>query len=605
MLYNKKTFLLLIIFLVIFSGTVCSNDDFINLNFKGVDLRDALRTIAEYAEVNLIADESVKGQITINLKNLSFQNALKLISESSGLGWEYKNNTYFVAKESRINDLFSEFTFKKINIKNRNANEIKLILKEIYPDIQTSVDIKNNDLFLRGEVKKLREVEKTILVMDKKSFVNNEEISFEFIEIKTGSFEEIIKTINLLYPKIETIILDEINKILIYGNQKDNQNVKQIINNHFQNKKIPNSYKYSLILNKTLYDRIENLISKYKEELIIFYEEKNEILYLEGEKENVDFLLNLINKIKEERKPNIVIENVKLNYISIEYVENLAQKIFPEINFHSNFQRSLITVKGSENKVEELFSILEKIDKPKKQIMIEAKILEVSFRDLKELGVNPGDLSRIRILEKKDSIVSLEWPELFKLLKENGSAKVLASPTLLTVEGKKAELLIGDKIPMKTTNDGEEEIKYIEAGINLNFLPLLTSENEIILDINPKVSSLGETIGGSLPSINTREVNTTVRLNNKETFIIAGLIQEDIIKTKKAIPILEDIPLLGNIFKSYEESNRQNEVIIMLKPYIIDDYNKEKDNSSQEEGKFRLNIEEYNVWKEKMDKIKI
>jgi len=236
--------------------------------------------------------------------------------------------------------------------------------------------------------------------------------------------------------------------------------------------------------------------------------------------------------------------------------------------------------------------------------MIEAQILEVSFRELKELGVNPGDLSRIKILDKKELDIDIELAEMFKLLKENGSAKVLASPTLMTVEGEKAELLIGDKIPMKIDKDDHEEIKYIEAGIKLQFLPLVTTNNEILLEVNPRVSSLGESISGSLPSINTREVSTNVRLKNRETFIIAGLIQEDIIKSKIKVPVLGDIPVLGNIFKSYEKSTRQNEVIIMLKPYIIENTHIKKDNYPQKEGKFRISIEEYNVWKEKMENLK-
>ena len=604
MLYNKRLSFVLIILLIISSGTVNSSDDLINLNFKAVDLRDALRTIAEYAEVNLIADESVKGQITINLKNLSFENALKLISESSGLGWEYKNNTFFVAKENRINTLFSEYTLKKVKIKNRNAKEVKLILSDIYPDIKISLDLQNSNIFLRGENNQLKEIEKTINIIDIKPTVNNKEKNFVFIDIKSGNCEEAISAVQLLYPKIDVINLDNINKLLIYGNKKENEGVKKIIEKHFQKRPLEEIYRYSLVLKKSFYDQLKNLISEYEEEIGFYYDEENEILYLKGSKKKVEFLINLINKIKKHKKPITVIKNKNLDYISIESTEKLIQKIFPEVKYYSNFQRSLITVKGDENKVKEFLNILEKIDKPRTQIMIEAQIVEVSFRDLKELGVNPGDLSKLKILDNKDLEINLKWPELFKILKDKGSAKILAAPTLLTVEGKEAELLIGDKIPMKTTNDGKEEIKYIEAGIKLNFLPLLTSKEEIILEVNPKVSSLGETIVGSLPSIKTREVNTTVRLKNQETFIIAGLIQEDIIKSKKAIPILEEIPLLGNIFKSYEENSRQNEVIIKLKPYIINDYNKEKDNYSQQEGKSRLSIEQYNVWKEKMERIK-
>lgn len=606
MYYKKKIkfIFMILVFLIILSGTGYTSEEKINLNFKGVDLRDALRTIAEYAGVNLIADESVQGKITINLKDLSFKNALKLISESSGLDWKYKNNTFFVAKESRINALFSEYILKKIKIKNRNVKEVKVILKEIYPELQISADLKNNNLFLRGEINRLQEIEKLILLIDQKLPVINEIKDFEFIEVNVNNLEEVLKTVKLLYPEVESIILKQSNKILLYGNPVKNKEIKKIIENNFQKKSELNKYKYSLLLDKSLFEDMRKIINKYGSEINYFYEDKSGILYLEGDKKEIDFLLSLIEKIKENRKTMYIIKNKNLEYIDIKSVESLKEKIFPKIKLYSNFQRSLVTIKGEKNDVKEFINILEEIDKPRIQVMIEAKILEISFRDLKELGVNPGDLSRIKIIDNKDLDIDIELSEMFKLLKENGSAKILASPTLMTVEGEKAELLIGDKIPMKIDKDDHQEIKYIEAGINLSFLPLVTNNNEILLEVNPRVNSLGETIAGSLPSINTREVSTNVRLKNQETFIIAGLIQEDIISSKIKVPVLGDIPILGNIFKSYEKSNRQNEVIIMLKPYIIKDTIIKKDNYSQKEGKIRLSIEEYNVWKEKMENLK-
>ena len=606
MYYKKKIkfIFMILVFLIILSGTGYTSEEKINLNFKGVDLRDALRTIAEYAGVNLIADESVQGKITINLKDLSFKNALKLISESSGLDWKYKNNTFFVAKESRINALFSEYILKKIKIKNRNVKEVKVILKEIYPELQISADLKNNNLFLRGEINRLQEIEKLILLIDQKLPVINEIKDFEFIEVNVNNLEEVLKTVKLLYPEVESIILKQSNKILLYGNPVKNKEIKKIIENNFQKKSELNKYKYSLLLDKSLFEDMRKIINKYGSEINYFYEDKSGILYLEGDKKEIDFLLSLIEKIKENRKTMYIIKNKNLEYIDIKSVESLKEKIFPKIKLYSNFQRSLVTIKGEKNDVKEFINILEEIDKPRIQVMIEAKILEISFRDLKELGVNPGDLSRIKIIDNKDLDIDIELSEMFKLLRENGSAKILASPTLMTVEGEKAELLIGDKIPMKIDKDDHQEIKYIEAGINLSFLPLVTNNNEILLEVNPRVNSLGETIAGSLPSINTREVSTNVRLKNQETFIIAGLIQEDIISSKIKVPVLGDIPILGNIFKSYEKSNRQNEVIIMLKPYIIKDTIIKKDNYSQKEGKIRLSIEEYNVWKEKMENLK-
>ena len=602
MLCSKKIFLIIIsiFLLILFSYNFFEKayaENLIDLNLKGVDLRDALRTIAEIGGVNLIADESVKGSITIKLENISFEEALKLISKSKGLGWHYKDNTFFVADEKRIDEIFSDFIIKKIKINNRNSKDIEMIITSLYPEVNFSVDNKNDFLILRGKNDILKEIKNIIYFLDEEYLIKHRDVNkFTFIDVKKEEIEDIVMTIKLLFPEKEIIVLKNTSKILISGNKNNNKELLKIINEFYPKNKEKNFYKYSFKLGENTFNEIKNIINDY-DKINSSYEKNNNMLYIEGKKEDINFLINIINEFKEYKDELYLVENKKVNYLNCNYIENMAKEIFPDLKIYSDNKRSLMTIKGKNEKVKSFSSLVDKMDKPRLQVMIEAQIIEISFRYLKEFGVNPGDLSQINIISKDKLSLDYDWPDIIKLLKEKGNAKVLASPTLLTIEGEKAELLIGDKIPMKISGEESEKIKYIEAGIKLSFLPILTDKKEIILSVNPKVNSIGEIIGDSFPTINTREVNTKVRLNNKEFFVIAGLIQEDIIQSESKIPVLGDIPVFGSLFRSYNQNNRQTEVIIMLRPHIIDKSTKDSNNSSTTEGKYRSNIEEYNVWK--------
>src|SRR6056297_928139 len=88
------------------------NNDIKDMNFKGTDIRDVLRSISEVAEVNLVTDGSVKGNITIHLKSISFQKALNLITQTKGLDYKWDANTVVVATPERIKEIYEEENIK-------------------------------------------------------------------------------------------------------------------------------------------------------------------------------------------------------------------------------------------------------------------------------------------------------------------------------------------------------------------------------------------------------------------------------------------------------------------------------------------------------------
>ncbi|MGM0409283.1 MAG: type II secretion system protein GspD [Bacillota bacterium] len=600
---NKVLVIFFLFFLLIFNIPIQANSNIIDLNLKGVDLRDALRTIAELAKVNLIADKSVSGQITMNLEGLSFEDSLKLITESNGLDWKFKDNTFFVADKNRINELFEKYEVNKVKIKHRDCLKLKDILAEIYPDINFTIDKNQNILLFRSKSDIKKEIFNIISLIDRKIEENTEKKSFSIIEVDIDYLNDIKESIKLLFSNVKVIPLKASREILIYGKDTEVKSVESLIKNNFSEKREDEICEKRIIITKKTFEEILDFIKNKNYKISIIYEENTNELYLKGEKDIVDIIISIAKKLNTFNIKEKVVKKQKVNYINENIITNLTNSIYSNLDIYFDYRQSILVVKGEKSEVNNYLNFLENIDNPRPQVMIEAQILELSTRSLKEIGVEAGELSKITILSEDNSSLDFSWPDLIKYIKDRAETKVLASPSLLTIAGEKAEMLIGDKIPMKLTTDESEEIKYIEAGINLSFLPILTEKKEIILELNPKVSSIGETLVNGLPAINTREINTKVRLNDREVFVIAGLIKEDLIKSKSKIPYLADIPVLGKIFSSYNENKRENEIVILIKPYIID-YRDKSNNYEVEEGKQRVNIEEYNVWKNKMKRLK-
>ena len=154
-------------------------------------------------------------------------------------------------------------------------------------------------------------------------------------------------------------------------------------------------------------------------------------------------------------------------------------------------------------------------------------------------------------------------------------AKILAEPNLLVKSGQKGEFLAGSKIPYNivtsTGGTATTSIVFQDVGVKLNFAPEVLDNGLISLKIDPaEVSS----VSGSLqvngyPIIDTRNVRTNVELRDGESLILAGLLQEDQIRTMSKIPLLGDIPILGALFRSTEKDITEKELVFFITPKLI------------------------------------
>jgi type IV pilus assembly protein PilQ len=161
------------------------------------------------------------------------------------------------------------------------------------------------------------------------------------------------------------------------------------------------------------------------------------------------------------------------------------------------------------------------------------------------------------------------------VLATEGRVKLLSNPKVTTVNNKEARIMVGDKIPYKTTTIGQggvsqENFTYIDAGIELTVLPTISPDKWITLKVRPIVSVPLVAPAGQAPTVRTRETDVTVMVKDGDTIVIGGLISDSEIEQMEKVPILGDIPFFGALFKHKSHQKTRSELLIFITPKILE-----------------------------------
>jgi len=156
-------------------------------------------------------------------------------------------------------------------------------------------------------------------------------------------------------------------------------------------------------------------------------------------------------------------------------------------------------------------------------------------------------------------------------LEEDGSGRIVSSPRVITADQVQAVVEAGDEVPyQQATSSGATSVVYLKATIKLQVTPQITPEGNVILDVDVNKDSLG-TLTSVGYAINTKHVKTTALVENGGTVVLGGLFQQNETNTVDKVPLLGDIPFLGNLFKSTTKVSTRSELLIFITPRIISD----------------------------------
>lgn len=278
----------------------------------------------------------------------------------------------------------------------------------------------------------------------------------------------------------------------------------------------------------------------------------------------------------------------KLNYVIAEDIKTSLSGLFPSGSLSFDTATNSILLLGTPNEHKRLRQILPTLDTATKQVTLEAKIVAVNDEFSKELGVN---WSWDKIPQKSNSNdnddsdydgnfkfwrgYAFKFNANLNALIADGKAKILARPRIITIPGKEASIFIGDHIPVQTEKHDSSgtytSTEYIDAGIQLRYVPIISSsDNLVTAQVHTEVST--PTLISELKNyrITSRTANTNVRMRSGETLIIGGLINEEEQRNLQKVPLLSNIPLIGELFKNRTTKKSKTEVLMILTPYVTE-----------------------------------
>ncbi|MDB6454413.1 type II and III secretion system protein family protein [Falsirhodobacter sp. 20TX0035] len=168
---------------------------------------------------------------------------------------------------------------------------------------------------------------------------------------------------------------------------------------------------------------------------------------------------------------------------------------------------------------------------------------------------------------------------LLDALQQNGILTILAEPNITAVTGKTASFLAGGEVPIPVpVTENQVGIEYKQFGVSLLFTPTLLPTGRISMRVRPEVSSLSsegmvEIANLQVPSLRVRRADTTVEVGSGQTFAIAGLFQRDASQSVDKVPLLGDVPILGQLFRSSRFQRNETELVILITPYLVQPVN--------------------------------
>ncbi|WP_052699170.1 type II secretion system secretin GspD [Hyphomicrobium sp. 99] len=256
-----------------------------------------------------------------------------------------------------------------------------------------------------------------------------------------------------------------------------------------------------------------------------------------------------------------------------------------------------LVITATKSEYKRVRNILRSIDVAGNQVMIEATIAEVTLTDDLKFGVRwffQKGGNNFGFNDVASTAVSNAFPGFnyflnvanikvaINALSEITDVNVVSSPTLMVVENKRAVLQVGDEVPIVTqqaqaVSAGDapiiNSVSFRNTGVILGITPRVSDDGKVVMEIEQEVSDVVKTTTSTIdsPTIQQRRIKTTVNVQDGQSIVLAGLIQDRATRQRDQVPILGNIPYVGNIFKTKDDSIKRTELLIAITPQVIRD----------------------------------
>ena len=558
--------ILLLLLSCIFSQVgLAQKEELVTLQVRETKITDVLAMITEQLGVNMIPDKTVTGKVTLNLEQVKLKEVLRGLK----IAYDYK--------------------FTKV------SDRIYLISKKEQADIKVEVTGERLNLHvLRGDIRKvLKEISRQApfnIIMDQ-SVTGIISINFKDVPLATG-------LTSLL--QINGFSVSKTNNI--YRVSKADTNVAA--NN--LSVSVINELVTVDVTDVKVIDIVRKIFALTDEDMVLFGRSREKI-DLRLQEVKLDQALEIIlsgTRLAYTKKegtyyigdknisnPSSYLFNqsklIPIDHLKVTEIPKRLPRSVRQVEVKVLEGQNSILATGTKQGLQALQQCIEKMDQRAPQIVVEALIVEISQNEnqnpVAELGMTYQDEEQTTLLDSGLGKLTyksvLELPADFylklKSLVNQGQATVKANPNITTLNGQEATINVGmvqyyEVKEYDEDNDTEvTNYQSIDAGVNLSVTPWVGNSGAINLELAPAVSNISGAAAEGPPEISERKVNTNVRVQDGETIVIGGLIQDVSSESISKVPILGDIPVLGALFRSKNSNVDQRELVIYITPHLL------------------------------------
>jgi general secretion pathway protein D len=303
---------------------------------------------------------------------------------------------------------------------------------------------------------------------------------------------------------------------------------------------------------------------------------------------------------KERQYRDMAVKTFFLSHASAKTVSGAVKAMIKISDVHVDERINALVLRGAPETLELASRLVQALDRPEAEVTLDVQVLEVSSNDSIRLGVQYPEGVTIGVngaperdgarergspkiplsaFRKDNLFVNLNGQSglTLNMLQTSSNLQVLANPKIRVKNGKKAQIEIGQKIPVVTNLMSDagatsERVEMLDVGLKFDVVPTISLDGEIAVDIDLTVSSLGAVEvspkNARFYRVNQRKIKTTLTATDNQTQILAGLINREDRDSSSGLPGMSRIPLLGRLFGSGEDGNDKTELVLVITPHI-------------------------------------
>lgn len=283
------------------------------------------------------------------------------------------------------------------------------------------------------------------------------------------------------------------------------------------------------------------------------------------------------------------VKSFELQYVSVEEMQALLNPYLSEYGEISVFgDKNMFLVQDMPAFIARVTKLVREIDRAPTQILIEAKILEITLTDDDSYGLDwskvfesdggTGEFGTRSLSDSTSAGLFFDYatPDItatLNALTSQGRVRTLSTPKLLAVENEESSVIIGDRRGYAVTTTinqvTTESIEFLESGVILRVTPSVDADGHVMMEVHPEVSTgIIDPVSG-VPSQTTTEVTTRMIVPDGHTIFVGGLIKHRVDESKRGVPVIGRIPVVGRLFSNRQKTLSNTETVVLIKPTIV------------------------------------